>query len=66
MLNGSEDPWKEAGIRERVVENSMEAIEIICNDCGHCRDLDGGTADDPNALKYARNRIEEIVDKWFS
>ena len=64
MLNGSEDPWKWTSIRERVREDTMMPMEIVCNDCGHCRDLSAPANDQPNSLKLSRINIETMVDKW--
>jgi hypothetical protein len=64
---GSDDPWKWAGIQfeEQVTQDSLEVGIIDCEDCGHCTDLHAAKDDDPAILKEIRQREIAAIKKWL-
>ena len=64
FTNGSEDPWKHAGIT-KTHDKNLIPIEIVCDDCSHCIDLHADLPTDAPTLKEAREKITEIMKHWI-
>lgn len=64
FTNGSEDPWKHAGITETDDPNLIP-IEIVCDDCSHCVDLHADSPTDAPTLTAAREKIVGHMREWI-
>lgn len=64
FLNGGDDPWQWASIKDPV--NEKQVVRLIdCDDCGHCVDLHTPSDQDPQALKDARTLIKSTLGQWL-
>lgn len=75
MLNGVEDPWKQASrtppngeAKQNPTDGigSFELIENQCTNCGHCQELYTPKATDSAALNATRARVSDLVAMWLS
>ena len=70
FLNGSEDPWQYAGMRELThpdtTQKTMTAHYIQCDTCAHCGDFTTPKKGQPQAMTDAQNAVAEEVAKWLS
>jgi hypothetical protein len=64
FTNGSEDPWKHAGVLKSDNPH-LTPIEIVCDDCAHCVDLHGDLPTDSQALTDARQQITFLMWGWI-
>ena len=65
FVQGGDDPWQWAGVRENP-GNPLIDVEIVkCDDCGHCCDLYPPKDDDPVQLKATRVRERAAIGKWL-
>eukprot|EP00349_Pseudokeronopsis_sp_Brazil_P002104 CAMPEP_0202960332 /NCGR_PEP_ID=MMETSP1396-20130829/4474_1 /ASSEMBLY_ACC=CAM_ASM_000872 /TAXON_ID= /ORGANISM="Pseudokeronopsis sp., Strain Brazil" /LENGTH=144 /DNA_ID=CAMNT_0049679475 /DNA_START=937 /DNA_END=1368 /DNA_ORIENTATION=+ len=53
FVNGSEDPWRWAGMSASDEDLNQVARVVECNNCGHCLELYTPEDDDPQTLKDA-------------
>ena len=69
FLNGQEDPWQYAGMREirhpTTTQKNMQASYIECDTCAHCVDFHTPTDDQPQALTDAQNAVAAQVALWL-
>mmetsp|Transcript_657 Transcript_657/g.888 ORF Transcript_657/g.888 Transcript_657/m.888 type:complete len:243 (-) Transcript_657:206-934(-) len=58
FLNGSEDPWQYAAMRElrhpKTTQSTMKTAYINCDSCAHCVDFHTPSDDQPEALTKAQ------------
>ena len=67
FVNGGDDPWQWAGIRNEALTNDNLLVGIIkCDDCGHCVDLHAAAVDDPVELTKIREQITAAITKWIA
>lgn len=64
FTNGSEDPWKHAGVL-KTDNPHLTPIEIVCDDCAHCVDLHGDSPNDAQTLTDARAKITSMFKEWI-
>ncbi|XP_064456069.1 putative serine protease F56F10.1 [Ornithodoros turicata] len=60
--NGSIDPWHALGVVESL---SDDVTAIYINGTAHCADMYPDTPQDPPALREARKKIAQQVEKWI-
>lgn len=69
FLNGSEDPWQYAAMRElkypKTTQKTMEAVYIECDTCGHCVDMHTPQEGQPQALTDAQHKVADTVARWL-
>jgi len=66
FVNGGDDPWQWAGVRDEKLTNDDLLVTIVkCDDCAHCIDLYKPSPDDPKALTDARQAIKKRIKKWM-
>jgi hypothetical protein len=65
FLNGSEDPWQYAGMREiqhpDTTQKTMTAHYIECDSCAHCVDMHEPYEGQPQNLTDAQNAVADQV-----
>ena len=70
FLNGSEDPWQYAAMRElphpATTQKTMSVQYIQCDSCAHCVDFHTPADDQPQALTDAQNAVADEVARWLS
>jgi hypothetical protein len=69
FVNGIEDPWQWAGMREIYnpsIQGNMVARLVNCTDCGHCVDLGTPSPNDPQALIEVREEILTQIQTWLA
>ena len=63
FLNGGEDPWQFAAMRElwhpHTTQRTMHAEDIDCDTCGHCVDFHTPTKDQSQALTDAQTKVAD-------
>ena len=61
FLNGSEDPWQYAAMRQlthpTTTQKTMSTAYIQCDTCAHCVDFHTPTEGQPQALTDAQNAV---------
>ena len=62
---GSDDPWKSAGVESTISVNYLEST-ATCSGCSHCRDLSGSNPNDPAALSAQRSAVLAQMKAWMS
>jgi len=65
--NGSQDPWKWAGVTKSLSKEEP-AVVVECHNCGHgviTRGCPGGCLPSNNTLLKARAVATELVKKWL-
>ena len=69
FLNGSEDPWQYAAMREiqhpETTQRTMQAAYIECDTCGHCVDFHTPEDNQPEALTKAQHKVADTVAMWL-
>ena len=70
FLNGSEDPWQYAGMRDlphkHTTQRTMSVEYIECDTCAHCVDFTTPKDDQPEALTNAQTAVANEVARWIS
>jgi hypothetical protein len=61
---GSDDPWKAAGVQATISPNYLEST-ATCSGCSHCRDLSGSNANDPPAISAQRAAVLAQMKAWM-
>jgi len=62
-LNGSQDPWQWAGVRESPNPETLPAYILNGPSIGHCHDLRKETPSEPESVKRGRKAAENFVHK---
>lgn len=70
FLNGSEDPWQYAAMRElrhpHTTQKTMGVAYIECDTCAHCVDFHTPEEGQPESLTNAQNAVADEVAKWLT
>ena len=70
FLNGSEDPWQYAAMREiqhpDTTQKNMTAQYIECDSCAHCVDLHTPQEGQAQSLTDAQNAVAAKVSEWLT
>ena len=70
FLNGSEDPWQYAAMRQlehpETTQKNMHVQYIQCDSCAHCGDFATPQEGQPQALTNAQNAVADQVGKWLT
>ena len=69
FLNGSEDPWQYAAMREvshpDTSQKTMHSAYINCDSCAHCVDFHTPKDDQSESLTKAQKAVAEQVGMWL-
>ena len=69
FLNGSEDPWQYAAMREvshpDTSQKTMHSAYINCDSCAHCVDFHTPKDDQAESLTAAQKAVAEQVGMWL-
>lgn len=63
--NGSEDPWRWAGVQDSLGPNNTANV-MHCDACAHCQSLYTPTPDDDPAIKADRDLLRAQYAAWVS
>lgn len=70
FLNGSEDPWQYAAMRQLrhpdTTQSTMNVEYIQCDTCAHCVDFHTPVEGQPQALTDAQNAVADQVAVWLN
>ena len=70
FLNGSEDPWQYAAMREvahpDTTQATMSSAYINCDSCAHCVDFHTPEDDQPQSLTDAQTAVADTVAVWLA
>ena len=70
FLNGSEDPWQFAAMRElkhpNTTQKTMNSAYIQCDTCAHCVDFSTPVEGQAQSLTDAQNAVADQVAIWLS
>jgi hypothetical protein len=62
---GSDDPWRMAGVQAPIDPVTYPEFLATCDGCGHCRDLHASDPSDPASLTQQRESMAAAIVGWI-